>query len=181
MTVVLVHGAWHSPWFWHAVTPRLREPVTTVDLLSCGDSCGSPRGDMHEDAAAIARVLDACDDAVTLVAHSPTAEGLLTFVPERAIEVLFHDCPDPQVAAGQLRPMAPAALQQAPDAVAWKTVPSAYVVCTRDRASAVSVQRRLTCRTQRVFELDTGHSAFLARPDRVAEIIAEVAAPPSRG
>lgn len=63
-TVMSVHGGWHSLWFWHAVTPRLQEPVMTVDLPSCGDSCGSPRRDMHEDAATIARVLDAGDDAV---------------------------------------------------------------------------------------------------------------------
>lgn len=223
MTVVLVHGAWHSPWHWHAVTPHLPQPAATVDLPSCGPG----RADMHADAAAIRRVLDEHSD-VTLVAHSYggipateaaaghpavrnlvylaaynadagetlagfapedpaeanirpeldcelTEDGLLAFRPDRAMEVLFHDCPDPSAAAQHLRPMMPMFTQQAPDAVAWKEIPSTYVICTRDRATAVGVQRRLSARAQRVLEIDTGHAAFLARPERLAAIITELA------
>ena len=223
MTVVLVHGAWHSPWYWEQVLPLLSMPTVTVDL----PSCGRDRGDMHDDAAAIRRTLDRYDD-VTLVAHSYagipategasghpavsgllylaaynadlgetlagfapddpaepnirpetdcelTADGRVAFRPDRAVEVLFHDCPDPQEAARHLRPMPPAFTGQAPTAVAWKDIPSAYVVCTGDRATAVGVQRRLSERAGRVFEIDSSHSAFLSRPRRVAEIITEVA------
>lgn len=225
MTVVLVHGAWHSPWHWNAVIPQLDAPAVPVDLPSCGPD----HADMHADAVHIRRVLDDHAD-VTLVAHSyggipateaasghpavrrllylaaynadlgetlagfapqdgsepninperdceMTADGLAAFRPERAVDVLFHDCPDPHEAARHLRPMAPAFTQQAPDAVAWKAIPSSYVVCTRDRATAVSVQRRLATRAQRTFELDTGHCPFLASPLQVARIINELAQP----
>lgn len=65
-TVVLVHGAWHSPWYWHDVLPRLDMPAITVDRPSCG-----PDGaDMHDDAAAIRAVLDEhADSDITLVAR----------------------------------------------------------------------------------------------------------------
>jgi pimeloyl-ACP methyl ester carboxylesterase len=106
-----------------------------------------------------------------------TADGLVAFRPDRAEDVFFHDCPAPREAAGHLRPMAPAFIEQAPDAVAWREIPSAYVICTRDRATAVSVQRRLAARAQRTFEVGTGHSSFLATPGRIAEIITELAAP----
>lgn len=225
MTVVLVHGAWHSPWHWNALIPHIPGETVAVDLPSCGPG----HADMHADAEAIRSVLDQ-HEQVTLVAHSyggipateaaaghpavrgllflaaynadrgetlagfapddasepnirpetdcdMTADGLVAFRPERAADVLYHDCPDPWEAARHLRPMAPAFLRQAPDAVAWKEIPSAYVICRGDRATAVSVQRRLAARAQRVFETDTGHSPFLADPARIERIITEVAAP----
>ncbi|HEU5026051.1 MAG TPA: alpha/beta hydrolase [Spirillospora sp.] len=219
MTYVLVHGAWHSPWYWREVAPLLDAPAVTVDLPSCGPS----HGDLHDDARAIRDVLDAHSD-VTLVAHSYggmpateaaaghpavqhlvyvaaynaaedetlmgfgaqagdepnvnpevdcdfTGDGLLAFKPDRAEHVLFHDCPDPREAASHLRPMAPPFAQQSPNAVAWKTIPSTYVVCTQDRATAVGVQRTLGTRAAHVHELPSSHSAFLSHPDRLAEII----------
>jgi pimeloyl-ACP methyl ester carboxylesterase len=223
MTIVLVHGAWHHPWHWHQLVPRLPQPVVIVDLPSCGPE----HADMHADAAAIRRVLD--DQAeVTLVAHSYggipateaaaghtavsglvylaaynadrgeklsgfipadptepnirpevdrelTPDGLLEFRPDRAAEVLYHDCPDPTEAIRHLRPMAPAFAEQEPHSVAWRDIRSAYVVCTRDRATAVSVQRRLATRADRIVEIDSGHSAFLSHPQRLAEIITEAA------
>ncbi|MDL4819110.1 alpha/beta fold hydrolase [Actinomadura opuntiae] len=218
MTFVLVHGAWHSPWYWREVTPHLNAPAVAVDL----PSCGPPHGDMHDDARAIRDVLDAHTD-VTLVAHSyggmPATEaaaghpavrhlvyvaaynadenetlmtfaamagtepninpqvdcdfedGLLVFKPDRAEHVLFHDCPDPREAASHLRPMAPPFAQQSPNAVAWKTIPSTYVICTEDRATAVGVQRTLGTRATHVHDLPSSHSAFLSHPTRLAEII----------
>lgn len=100
--------------------------------------------------------------------------------PDRAREVLFHDCPDPDAAVGHLRPMSLAAIGQAPESIAWKDIGSTYVITTADRATAVSVQRRLSSRADRVFEIDCGHSSFLAEPERVYEIIDSVRqAPPS--
>lgn len=103
-----------------------------------------------------------------------TSDGLLRIRPDRAAEVLFHDCPDAAAAIARLRPMSPTVLGQAPTAVAWRELPSVYAVCTNDRATAVSVQRRLSRRAQRVVEIDSGHSPFLAQPDQVAQLIEEV-------
>jgi pimeloyl-ACP methyl ester carboxylesterase len=79
-TVVLVHGAWHSPWCWNQVIAELNQygiASVTVDLPSCRDD-GTPAGDMHADAAEIRRTLDQYEDVV-LVAHSyggiPATEG----------------------------------------------------------------------------------------------------------
>lgn len=223
MTVVLVHAAWHSPWHWNRVIPELSLPAVVVDL----PSCDGRRGDMHDDAAEIRRVLDDHDD-VTLVGHSysgipvteaaaghpsvrslvylasynadleeslggflppdpavpnvrpetdleATADGLVRFRPDRAVEVLFHDCPDPQEAVSYLRPVTRVIIGQAPNAVAWKEIPSTYVICTADRATAVGVQRKLSARADRVVELDSGHSPFLAHPRQVADIIRDAA------
>ena len=100
-----------------------------------------------------------------------TEDGLLAFKPDRAEHVLFHDCPDPREAARHLRPMAPPFTQQSPNAVAWKAIPSTYVVCTQDRATAVGVQRTLSTRAAHARELPSSHSAFLSHPARLAEII----------
>ncbi|BCJ27850.1 hypothetical protein Asera_19580 [Actinocatenispora sera] len=71
-TVVLVHGAWHSPWCWNPVVAELDQygiHSVTVDLPSCRTVDGAPAGDMHADAAEIRNTLDRYEDVV-LVAHS---------------------------------------------------------------------------------------------------------------
>lgn len=97
--------------------------------------------------------------------------GSAIMKPDRAREVLFHDCPDPDAAVDHLRPISLAAIGQSPRSVAWKGIPSAYVITTADRATAVATQRELSKRADRVFEINTGHSSFLAAPERVVEII----------
>lgn len=70
-TVVLVHGAWHSPWSWTHVIEGLDQrglASVTVDLPSCRPDVDPP-ADMHADAAEIRRELDRHADVV-LVAHS---------------------------------------------------------------------------------------------------------------
>ena len=62
-TAVLMHGAWHSPWYRHEVVSRL--PM-----------------------------------------HAVPVDGLLTFRADRALEVLFHDCPEPEEAARHLLQLA---------------------------------------------------------------------------
>ncbi|WP_051941179.1 alpha/beta fold hydrolase [Phaeacidiphilus oryzae] len=230
-TVVLVHGAWHSPWSWHRVVEELDGdgiPSTTVDLPSCRSGPdGAPLGDLHADAAEIRRTLDAYRDVV-LVAHSyggipateaaaghpavrhlvyvcaymadegetlvgyavpdpgpdildPPADlefgedGTVTVKPERAATLFCADL-DPAAAAEavrHLRPMSATVLRQSPNAVAWRTIPSTYVLTGRDNATPTPVQRELSVRAGQVHELpDSSHSPFLSHPKTVAEIIA---------
>ncbi|MGA8112291.1 MAG: alpha/beta hydrolase [Actinocatenispora sp.] len=230
-TVVLVHGAWHSPWCWNKVIAELDQhgiPSVTVDLPSCRDD-GAPAGDMHADAAEIRRVLDGYEDVV-LVAHSyggiPTTEGaanhpavrhivyvaaynadegefLMSYaVPDPGPDVLnpgtdldisetgmmavkaeraptlFYNDMDPaaaQEAVGHLRPMSAAVLEQAPTAIAWKDIPSTYVLTGRDNATPTVIQRGLSKRAGQVVELDdSGHSPFLSQPGKVTEVIRSV-------
>lgn len=98
-------------------------------------------------------------------------EQTMIMKPDRAPDVLFHDCPDVEAAVDHLRGMNPAVLGQAPKSVAWQDTPSTYVMTTDDRATAVSVQRELSKRAEAVAEIGCGHSSFLARPDDVCRII----------
>jgi pimeloyl-ACP methyl ester carboxylesterase len=71
-TVVLVHGAWHGAWCWEKVVPRLQAagvPAVAVDLPGHGKSA-EPFGDLHDDAAAVRRLLDAAGGPVVLCGHS---------------------------------------------------------------------------------------------------------------
>lgn len=65
------------------------------------------------------------------------------------------------------------------------SIPHSYVLCTRDNALPVALQRRfvkeidaVSARPTAVIELDSSHSPFLSRPTALAEVIAtaEVAA-----
>lgn len=103
-------------------------------------------------------------------------EQTMIMKPDRAQEVLFHDCPDVDAAVDHLRGMNPAVLGQSPKAVAWRGIPSIYVVSTDDRATAVSVQRGLSERAETVAEIGCSHSSFLARPDDVCRIVDDAVA-----
>lgn len=231
-TVVLVHGAWHSPWCWNQVTAELDQygiPSVTVDLPSCRTVDGAPAGDLHADAAEIRATLDRYDDVV-LVAHSyggiPATEGaadhpavrhivyvaaynatedealggyavpnpgpdvlnppadlemadngMMSVKPERA-PVLFYNDLDPAAAAeavAHLRPMSAAVLSQTPTAVAWRSIPSTYVLTGRDNATPTVVQRELCKRAGRVCEFgDSSHSPMLSAPKQLADVIGSV-------
>jgi pimeloyl-ACP methyl ester carboxylesterase len=97
--------------------------------------------------------------------------------PSRVVEFFYHDCA-PEVAdaaAARLEPMSLAAMAGVPRAVAWRDVPSTYVVCTDDRAIPVALQRSCAARIGNVVELPTSHSPFLSRPDEVARVLAGLA------
>ena len=99
--------------------------------------------------------------------------------PELAEEIFYHDCP-PQVArdaASQLRQQAAAPIIGRTPLEAMPQVPSAYIVCRDDRVvdpdwSRDAARERLGVETR---EIPGGHSPFLARPDRLAEEIIDIA------
>ena len=70
--VILVHGAFHGPWAWSEVVPRLNSAgvrTVAVDLPSAGLDTGS-LGDLHDDAEVVrAAIADAGGRAI-VVAHS---------------------------------------------------------------------------------------------------------------
>jgi pimeloyl-ACP methyl ester carboxylesterase len=72
-TVVFVAGAFidDPTWWWHLVAERLeRHGIASraVQLPSCGPT--PPLGDLHDDAAAVRRVVDEIDGPTILVGHS---------------------------------------------------------------------------------------------------------------
>ncbi|WP_399895780.1 alpha/beta fold hydrolase [Streptomyces sp. BBFR51] len=54
---------------------------------------------------------------------------------------------------------------------AWKTVPSSYVVCERDRAVDPGFQKVMAARSERSYTLPTGHSPFYSAPGELARLI----------
>ncbi|MGV9347832.1 alpha/beta fold hydrolase [Streptomyces spiralis] len=112
------------------------------------------------------------------------ATGTMTVRPDRA-PLLF--CADLAPAAADeavrhLRPMSASVLDQAPTAIAWRGLPSTYLLTGRDNATPTVVQRRLVRRADGIEELpDSSHAPFLSHPRTVARTIATAAgrtAPP---
>ena len=95
--------------------------------------------------------------------------------------VLFYNDCTPEVAAwasSMLGRQPMENLSQAPRAVAWRSRPSTYAVCTIDNIVHPDLQRVLARRADTVVEWPTGHSPFLSRPDLVAELLARRAHSP---
>ena len=104
------------------------------------------------------------------------ADGTLTVDPARAAGIFYADC-DPTAAdsfVAQLVPEAAAGFSQTPRAVAWRTRPSTYVVCTADRALAPGLQRNLALRCTTSVEWPTSHSPFVSRPELVTELLGSI-------
>jgi pimeloyl-ACP methyl ester carboxylesterase len=120
----------------------------------------------------------------SLIAHDPATalvsaiafapDQSTTIDPAKAREVFYHDC-SPEVARDatrRLRTYAAACFQTPVDRVAWREIPSTYLVCADDRAIHPDAQRRMAARATRAVEIPGSHSPFLARPGALAEEIA---------
>jgi pimeloyl-ACP methyl ester carboxylesterase len=99
-------------------------------------------------------------------------------------DVFYHDVDDDTAAAAisLLTPDAPLGIPAETLTVTaerYGTVPHTYLVCLRDNAFPVALQRRfiteidaVSARPTTVRELDTSHSPFLSRPAELAQAIA---------
>lgn len=102
----------------------------------------------------------------------PDAEGRTLSV-AGAQQVFYNTC-DPEVAdaaAARLRPQTIASFVQPVKSVAWRDVPSTYVICDRDNAIPVPAQEAMAARADTTHRLDSDHSPFLTDPDAVAALI----------
>jgi pimeloyl-ACP methyl ester carboxylesterase len=96
-----------------------------------------------------------------------------SLMPGRAQEIFFNDVSD-EVAAdavSRLAPQSMAAVKDPVTAVAWRDVPTTYVICELDQAIPVPAQEMLAGRAGTVHRLQTSHSPFLSQPDEVVAII----------
>lgn len=64
-----------------------------------------------------------------------------------------------------------ASMRQELTAIAWKTIPSTYVVCESDNAIPVAAQELMAERADAVVRMNTSHSPFLSQPAALAQLI----------
>lgn len=99
--------------------------------------------------------------------------------PASATVAFYHRChpKDAEWATARLRAMPTATLAAPPpDHVAWRHVPSTYIVCTDDQIIDPTQQRVMAAQAGAIVELDSDHSPFLSCPADLAEALAAVAA-----
>ena len=106
-------------------------------------------------------------------------EGISYLEPTEAAAAMYNRC-SPEIAewaVSKLRPMPLLGAGRAtlPEDVAWRNVPSTYVVCSDDRAIDPDDQRRMAKQATRWLEIDADHSPFLSQVEQTAGIIADVA------
>jgi pimeloyl-ACP methyl ester carboxylesterase len=109
----------------------------------------------------------------------PDAAGFLYIDPAKFHDVIAGDIPksQAQVAAVMQRPIAGTIFKQSVPTVAWKAIPSWYMVAQQDRALNPGLERfyakRMNARTT---EIESSHAVFISHPLEVAKLISEAAA-----
>ena len=76
-------------------------------------------------------------------------------------------------AAARFRPVQRTVFRGVPEHIAWRSVPSTYVVCADDQVVHPERQRAMGRRATRSLEWPGGHSPAATRPQVVADLIAE--------
>ncbi|MFB6720407.1 alpha/beta fold hydrolase [Kribbella sp. NPDC056345] len=96
-------------------------------------------------------------------------------VPEPARDLLFADVPDELAAwaVQQLQPQSARAFEDVQTTAAWKTVPTATILCEDDRAFPPLFAER-AAKADVVRYLPGSHSPFLSRPAALADLISDL-------
>jgi pimeloyl-ACP methyl ester carboxylesterase len=107
-----------------------------------------------------------------------TADGNFVVPADAAVGCFYNECDraEAEDAARRLRPTAAACLGVATGAEPWRSIPSTYVLCARDRAIHPDLQRWMSTRAGEVVTLDTDHSPFMSLPEQFADLLDGVAA-----
>jgi pimeloyl-ACP methyl ester carboxylesterase len=104
-------------------------------------------------------------------------DGTISLEPTAAGPCLFNDC-DSESTAWALERVGPqpvVTFGDVPTSIAWRERPSTYVVCTDDQGVHPDLQRVMARRCTTTVEWPTSHSPFLSAPDRVADLLADLA------
>jgi pimeloyl-ACP methyl ester carboxylesterase len=99
--------------------------------------------------------------------------------PAGAAKAFYHRCrvEDAAWATARLRPMPTSTVMaELPDVVAWRHVPSTYIVCTDDQIIGPDDQRIMAGRAGSSVEIDSDHSPFLSCPGQLADVLASCVA-----
>lgn len=110
-------------------------------------------------------------------AMRPSADGeLMSIDPALAAQLLYSDASADVAAAAvaRLRPVRRAVFRGTPDVIAWRRVPSTFVVCTDDPVVHPDLQRAMAARATFRQEWPGGHSPATTRPGAVADLVADL-------
>ena len=106
-------------------------------------------------------------------------DGKAMVVPDG--EPVFYNTTAPELgraAAARLRPQGKATFEQPVRSVAWRDVPSTYVICDRDNAIPVPAQEAMAARARTTHRLDADHSPFMNHAGAVVALIRDAAGSP---
>ncbi len=108
-------------------------------------------------------------------------DGTTTLTRDGARMCLYADVDDAtfEWAYARLCPQPMTTLLAVPTTIAWRTVPSTYVVCTDDLGVHPDLQRLMAARCTEQAEWPVGHSAFANRPELVADLLVDLARRPA--
>lgn len=110
----------------------------------------------------------------------PSADGeLISIDPVLAAQLLYPDAAADVAAAAvaRLRPVHRAVFGGTPDVIAWRRVPSTFVVCADDAVVHPELQRALAARATFQHEWPGGHSPATTRTDAVAALVTALVRP----
>ena len=110
--------------------------------------------------------------------YSP--DGSLLFSPQTALDCFYQETPEDVAgpASLRMRPTAAVGMAATPGFDPWKSVPTTYIVCERDRAVSADMQRVMAKKAGRVESIDTDHSPFVSRPEEFHRILVSIAGDP---
>lgn len=125
--------------------------------------------------------LDAGDSLLSSVGGTPAPwwkihnreNGDKYVEPMNPVEIFYNDV-DADIAQDAVSRLGytsyPAKTQELTE-VAWKTIPSTYIICEADQAIPPPSPRKFAQRAGRVHRLNTSHSPFLSQPAALAQIL----------
>ncbi|HEY8172577.1 MAG TPA: alpha/beta hydrolase [Dehalococcoidia bacterium] len=100
-----------------------------------------------------------------------------SFVDDAQVGRYFYgDCDEETIAwaSSRLRSMR-GDMTEGPAAVAWRDIPSTFVIAAQDRAIPPSAQRRMSERATECVEWPTSHSPFASQPQLVIDLVSALA------
>jgi pimeloyl-ACP methyl ester carboxylesterase len=103
-------------------------------------------------------------------------DGLLHLDAEKAVAALYNECSTKMAAAAVARLSAqpPATFSQPTTGAPWKSIPSTYVVCEKDKAVHPHHQQIMAEHCTNVISIKADHSPFMCMPKESAQIIADI-------
>ncbi|OBJ96875.1 hypothetical protein A5746_31330 [Mycolicibacterium conceptionense] len=107
----------------------------------------------------------------TKLRHRDGAEDFVEVM--TSAEVFYNDLDDvtAEFAVSEIGYQSYSSMRQPLTETAWKTLPSAYIVCEADNSIPVTAQERMAGHSDEVYRMNTSHSPFLSQPAALAQLL----------